>query len=550
MKGLRLSLLVALGTMVAGSTYVNTLATGPMPMPMSVAPMHTPVRTVEIDLNKATPLKLPTIKFDLKVTKFVTPTNHEGWAIRLPGNRPIATPAYYNGMLFVGGGYGSHEFYAFDARTGAMAWKYVTGDDGPTAAVVDEGYCAFNTESCTVYVLDAKTGKLAWSQWLGDPLMSQPAIWNGKLYIAYPAGSPRPVHSQHAVTSHAGANAQNINTANIGAPLNVASANVADDANNDFHAPESEDKTAPSKASNKPERNYSHRLLCADLKTGKHYWDVPITSDVMSAPVLSGGKLYLTCMDGTAFTFDGKTGKKISETANSSTSAPIVQNGRMIVAQKIMVAGKTYESLSSIDGAKTSHLRRAQADYLSALPGAQPVAGLTKAVEHAQDASVGFATAPPAAGLSSVQGNIPIGGVVAGWAYQGSRAAFNSETGMIANAQGGNINVVSDKSEDNWVGRATGRGVNAAQQTFSPPALGKENIYLASGDGHLLALDQKSGSVKFDYAIQEPVAFQPALAGGNMYVGTANGLLVCLPAGTPDADGWSGWGGNARHNKE
>jgi len=42
---------------------------------------------------------------------------------------------------------------------------------------------------------------------------------------------------------------------------------------------------------------------------------------------------------------------------------------------------------------------------------------------------------------------------------------------------------------------------------------------------------------------------QPALALGNIYVGTANGLLICLKTGDPDADGWYAWGGNAQHNK-
>jgi len=56
--------------------------------------------------------------------------------LRLPGGRPIATPAYADGMLFVGGGYGSHEFYAVDSETGKIIWKIETGDDGPTAAVV------------------------------------------------------------------------------------------------------------------------------------------------------------------------------------------------------------------------------------------------------------------------------------------------------------------------------------------------------------------------------------------------------------------------------
>jgi len=145
-------------------------------------------KKVSIDLTRAVPVTLPAQLPDLKATLFKTPDGKEGWAIRIPGGRPIATPAYADGMVFVGGGYGSHEFYAFNADTGALVWKIATSDDGPTAAVVEDGYVAFNTESCTLIVVDEKTGKLAWQEWLGDPLMSQPATHKGRIYIAYPAG--------------------------------------------------------------------------------------------------------------------------------------------------------------------------------------------------------------------------------------------------------------------------------------------------------------------------------------------------------------------------
>jgi hypothetical protein len=35
-----------------------------------------------------------------------------------------------------------------------------------------------------------------------------------------------------------------------------------------------------------------------------------------------------------------------------------------------------------------------------------------------------------------------------------------------------------------------------------------------------------------------------------MYVGTTDGLLVCLKTGDADASNWHMWGGNAQHNKK
>src|SRR3954447_13065831 len=94
----------------------------------------------------------------------------KGWKPRVPGGWPLATPAVVGGKVFLGGGFGSHEFYALDADTGRLAWWYATKDDGPTAAVVLDDLVAFNTESCELEVLTT-AGVPVWKKWLGDPLM-------------------------------------------------------------------------------------------------------------------------------------------------------------------------------------------------------------------------------------------------------------------------------------------------------------------------------------------------------------------------------------------
>src|SRR5207247_4146151 len=143
-------------------------------------------------------------------------------------------------------------------KTGEVAWKISTSDDGPTAAVADAGYVAFNTESCTVIVVDEKTGKLVWQEWLGDPLMSQPAISNGKLFIAYPAGQRSPKHQ------------------NVSLPPKPA--------------------------------HQGNALLAVDLKTGKHLWEEEIPTDVISAPVVAGELVYVTCFDGTSLACETSSG--------------------------------------------------------------------------------------------------------------------------------------------------------------------------------------------------------------------------------------------------
>lgn len=116
----------------------------------------------------------------------ITLNDKKGWKIKIPGGRALATPAVINKTIYIGGGFGSFEFYAFNSMTGNPVWVEKVSDDGPTAAVVKDDYVAFNTESCTLFVVDSRTGSMIWSKWLGDPLMSQPAIAGDTIFMAYP----------------------------------------------------------------------------------------------------------------------------------------------------------------------------------------------------------------------------------------------------------------------------------------------------------------------------------------------------------------------------
>jgi Ca-activated chloride channel homolog len=454
----------------------------------------------QIDLDKATAFNLPRIRKNLTAVSFNTPDGKQGWVMRIPGSRPIATPAYANGMIFVGGGYGSHMFYAIDAATGRVVWKMKTQDDGPTAAVVEDGYVAFNTESCTVIVADAKTGKVVWQEWLGDPLMSQPAISKGRLYIAYPAGQR-------------GTRAAQPNSSNLGP---------------------------------------GHRMLCADLKTGRHLWEQQITSDVISAPVISGDQALFTCFDGVSFCLDASTGAVVWKKDNAGTSAPLVADGHVVTTSKEMEDGKEYEGLKRLDlkegkDRDRKMLAKEKAGYLRAHGGGG--VAMDAATVSKLDSSVGFSSAPPAAKLAEANLHIGVSTVAGAWAYQGPRPVYRN--GRMMNAQGKYLNSI--KAGDGkfaWRAEVKGKGIGEDTQVFSPPAAGERNLYLCGAQGHLVAVNQKDGALAFAYALKQPMAFQPALAKGNIYAGTVNGLLICLKTGDKDADGWYAWGGNAQHNKQ
>jgi Ca-activated chloride channel homolog len=456
----------------------------------------------KIDLSAAMNVNLPAPPRDLEPASFNTPDGKTGWVLRLPGNRPIATPAYADGMLFVGGGYGSHEFYAVDADTGQIIWKIQTGDDGPTAAVVADGMVAFNTESCTLVIVDERRGRLIWQEWLGDPLMSQPAIDKGVLYMAHPAATGRPVKPT------------------------------------EFH---------PRPATPRG----SHRLLAVELSTGGHVWEQEIAGDVITAPVISDGTVYFTTLAGISYALNAADGTVVWVKANAATSAPVVANGQLYETRKALAGKETVEGLARVDAKKGEArdkelLAESNAGYLKA--GSGGGVALSSQAVTSLDSSVGFSAAPGSANLKVANDAVGVNSVVGAWAYQGSRAALSK--GQILNAQGNYINSVrASDGKQSWQAEVVGAHSAAGGQVFSPPALGRDYLYLAGASGYLVSVRQSDGGVGFSYAMKAPIAFQPALAKGNVYAGTSDGRLICLKTGNKDADGWYAWGGNSQHNK-
>lgn len=455
-----------------------------------------------IDLSKAMNVNLPATSRDLEAVSFGTPDGKNGWVLRLPGGRPIATPAYADGMLFVGGGYGSHEFYAVDSETGRIIWKIETGDDGPTAAVVADGMVAFNTESCTLVVVDERRGRVIWQEWLGDPLMSQPAIDKGVLFMAHPAATGRP--------------------------------------------------TKPTEYHPRPASpGGSHRLLAAELSTGRHIWEQEISGDVITAPVISDGTVYFTTFNGSSYALNATDGSVLWVKANAATSAPVIANGQLYETRKAQAGKETVEGLARVD-AKQGNARdkdliaKSKAEYLK--EGSGGGVALSADAVHSLDSSVGFSAPPPSAKLAQANDAVGVSSVVGAWAYQGSRAAVSK--GQILNAQGNYINSVrASDGRQSWQAEVVGSHGAPGGQVFSPPAVGRDYLYLAGAAGNLVSVQQSNGAVGFSYAMKAPIAFQPTLAKGNVYVGTSDGRLICLKTGNKDADGWYAWGGNAQHNK-
>jgi outer membrane protein assembly factor BamB len=414
-----------------------------------------------------------------------------GWTARLPGGRPLATPAVVDGRVFLGGGFGGYEFYGLDADTGRVVWQYQTEDDGPTGAVVADGRVVFNTESCELEVLTTD-GRPVWKHWLGDPLLSMPAVGAGRVFLAFPDGRG----------------------------------------------------------------DRRHYLGCFGLDDGRELWRRPLAGEVITCPVLADGHVYLSNLDGTLACFAQADGRPLWQEARNATSAPAVWRQQCYFSQRRAEAAAAAvqqtehlaRKLSAAGSPPEFYARTARrADYLdhekrrmrSPLYGAH----------SAHDAGVGFGGTKGDAKIGQAMGNLGTGQVFGVWSFQGSKPFVSR--GRLFSGLGDTVHCADPETKEVYWKRQLREGDAEAElldNVLTPPAVANGKLFLGTLDGRVLCLSAASGDTLWSVPVGAPVLMQPAVARGRVYVPTGAGSLYCLETGDPGDDGWLMWGATPAHN--
>lgn len=433
----------------------------------------------------------------LKATPFSTDAGRQGWFVQL-SERPLTTPCIGRGKVFIGGGYGSYEFFSLDMNTGNLKWAMRTDDDGPTAAVLFEEYVAFNTESCTLYVCEADTGRVVWSKWLGDPLLSQPAIArvNGStlLFMVYPT------------------------------------------------------------------RELGHALVAFELASGKRRWLQPVPMDAITAPIYADGTVVMAAMDGSIHSFSALDGAIINrDTQAKATSAPWIDRGELFYSVRDDTPepqGKTgehigqewpYEDIEARDWVDVEARRRAGLKRKAAYLANVADEAVLREMAYA-DAEVGFAAPPSSAKLHLAQKHLGwyAGRVVGAWRYEGARPVVVD--GRLYTVLG-SVFKAADRDTRERIWELSLEGEEKLYRPFSAPAYAGGKLYATSVDGDVVAIDARSGEVIWRVRVPDRLGTQPAVMHGKVYFGAQSGRVYCLDAQDPDAHGWSMWGGGPGHNE-
>lgn len=102
-----------------------------------------------------------------------------------------ASPAIADGTVFIGSW--DSNFYALDAATGAEKWRFKTGEDPEnhnqqgiqSSAAVADGMVYFGCRDAHLYAVDEKTGEKKWAfATKGSWVLNSPAVSKGKVYFA------------------------------------------------------------------------------------------------------------------------------------------------------------------------------------------------------------------------------------------------------------------------------------------------------------------------------------------------------------------------------
>jgi eukaryotic-like serine/threonine-protein kinase len=103
------------------------------------------------------------------------------WKYATGGDITYSSPTVANGVVYIGSGDGN--LYALDSQSGALVWKYATGDSVDSAPAVANGMVYFASQNTLVYALKADTGARVWVFPTGCGFGPSPTVANGVVYV-------------------------------------------------------------------------------------------------------------------------------------------------------------------------------------------------------------------------------------------------------------------------------------------------------------------------------------------------------------------------------
>jgi outer membrane protein assembly factor BamB len=316
-------------------------------------------------------------------------------------------------------------------------------------------------------------------------------------------------------------------------------------------------------------REGRHWLGAFDLASGDPLWETSLRHDVITAPVVAEGHVFLSTFDGTVWSIDPSSGAMLWERPLDATSAPWAYRGEVYVARRTRERrgrsgreARATTTTSDVSPSPTARPRTGPAEettawdakvgefkarheakeaaYLLASWGAE-----RKQTFWADDAAVGFAQGPAAAKLDDVKRQIGEVGVARTWRFQGSRPVVVD--GVLYETTGDRLEASDVATRQRRWGWSAAKAVEG-ERRLTPPAVARGRVLAGTWDGRILSWDAADGEIVWEVEVGAPCHWQPVMAGGWVYAGLEDGSVVAFDTRDPDCDGWPMWGGGAGHN--
>ena len=255
----------------------------------------------------------------------------------------------------------------------------------------------------------------------------------------------------------------------------------------------------------------AQRLAAMTLKSGRQVWSRGVDSELLSAPVVAGGGVYVATIRGTVYRFDAKNGRRSwARRGVRATSAPLIRKQQLFISRATRRRGKVHEAQVVLDartGKTLTTLRTSRARYLGDVP--RTLNSWPKV-----------------------------------WAFEGSRPLL--AFGRFVDTMGGAVSASNPLSGKVLWQRRDAKA--SARRTLTLPVLAGTQVIAASRKGTVYALDIDTGMTVWAYDLGRQVASAPVVARGWIYLSSSDGSVIALNVGSPGLDGWHMWGGGPGHN--
>ena len=276
----------------------------------------------------------------------------------------------------------------------------------------------------------------------------------------------------------------------------------------------------------------SYKVSLHDAEKGARKWLADVGStNVLTAPVMTDGGVFVACADGGVACLDGKKGIKRWKAEFGAVSAPVATKWGLLVTTTW--DGQSSGGARPADKPMTAEEQK-KADRETVTSTSSAVA---RTVVAAKDRRVAIMDDPgeKPEGKNAQKLAGPSGGLD----FQGLRPGVSNT--RIYFAYAGNLVAV-----DPMLGRMVWSVKLADSATeYTRPVIQHGLVFVAGSDGIVSAFEERAGALVWSYRFKgAKFMSEPCVDGDNLLLTTAAGQLICMPIGigeiafgNPDADG-------------